>query len=200
MFITENYLSLNLNIKSNDNDLISGFLNGENTAFNYIVLKYQKRIYSVVRKMVQNHDDADDITQEVFVKLYRSLKDFRGDSAFFTYLYKIAVNFSLNHLKKNKINRERTIQVENVQDIASNDSNYDTVYDEDKRRKAISEAVAELPEQQRLVFSLKFYDDLTYNEISEILNKPVGTLKANYFHAFNKIKDFFEKNKIQYSI
>jgi len=200
LYITENYLSLNLNIESNDNDLISGFLNGENTAFNYIVLKYQKRIYAVVRKMVQNHDDADDITQEVFVKLYGSLKDFRGESALFTYLYKMAVNFSLNHLKKNKINRERTLQVGDIQEISSGDKNYDSVYDDDRKAKVISEAIAGLPEQQRLVFSLKFYDDLTYNEISEILNKPVGTLKANYFHAFNKIKDFFEKNKIQYSI
>jgi RNA polymerase sigma factor (sigma-70 family) len=200
LYITENYLSLNLNIESNDNDLISGFLNGENTAFNYIVLKYQKRIYAVVRKMVQNHDDADDITQEVFVKLHGSLKDFRGESALFTYLYKMAVNFSLNHLKKNKINRERTLQVGDIQEISSGDKNYDSVYDDDRKAKVISEAIAGLPEQQRLVFSLKFYDDLTYNEISGILNKPVGTLKANYFHAFNKIKDFFEKNKIQYSI
>lgn len=200
MYITENYLSLNLNIESNDNDLISGFLNGENTAFNYIVLKYQKRIYAVVRKMVQNHDDADDITQEVFVKLYASLKNFRGESALFTYLYKMAVNFSLNHLKKNKIKRERTMQVGDIQEISSGDKNYDSVYDDDRKAKIISTAIAGLPEQQRLVFSLKFYDDLTYNEISEILNKPVGTLKANYFHAFSKIRDFFEKNKIQYSI
>jgi RNA polymerase sigma-70 factor (ECF subfamily) len=196
LYITENYLSLNLNIESNDNDLISGFLNGENTAFNYIVLKYQKRIYAVVRKMVQNHDDADDITQEVFVKLYRSLKDFRGESALFTYLYKMTVNFSLNHLKKNKINMERKVQVDDIQGISSGDKNYESVYDDDRKAKMISDAIAELPEQQRLVFSLKFYDDLTYNEISEILNKPVGTLKANYFHAFNKIRDFFEKNKI----
>jgi len=200
LYITENYLNLNLNLESNDNDLITGFLNGENTAFNYIVLKYQKRIYSVIRKMVQNHDDADDITQEVFVKLYSSLKDFRGESALFTYLYKMAVNYSLNHLKRNKINRTKTVQVEDIHEIASKDKNYDMVFDEDMKTKYISDAVAGLPEQQRIVFSLKFYDELTYNEISEILNKPVGTLKANYFHAFNKIKEYFEQNKIHQSI
>lgn len=200
MYITENYLNLKLNLESSDNELITGFLNGENTAFNYIVLKYQKRIYSVIRKMVQNHDDADDITQEVFVKLYGSLKNFRGESALFTYLYKIAVNFSLNHIKRNKINRDKTVQVENIQEISSHDKNYDTVYDDDMKSRYISDAVAGLPEQQKLVFSLKFYDELTYNEISKILDKPIGTLKANYFHAFNKIREHFEKNKIQKSL
>ena len=94
---------MELNIQSEDKEIIDSFLNGNINAFNIIVLKYQKRVYWTVRRMVVEHDDADDITQEVFIKLYNSLKDFRGESALFTYLYKMAINYSLNHIRKTRI-------------------------------------------------------------------------------------------------
>jgi RNA polymerase sigma factor (sigma-70 family) len=186
----------NINIQSEDKDIIESFINGNKNAFNFIVLKYQKKIYWVVRKFVLNHDDADDITQEVFIKLYKSLGDFRGESALFTYIYKIAVNYSLNHIKKNKIlsNIQKDIDSEAFK-IKSDDPNSDEIYDKDVNARIIQNAIQKLPEQQRAVFTLRFYESLPYEEIANILDTSVGGLKANYFHAFKKIQSYLLEQK-----
>jgi len=178
-----------ININSDDSDIIASFNNGNEHSFNYLVLKYQKRIYWVIRRMVLDHDDADDIMQEVFVKLYKSIKNFRGDSSFYTYIYKIAVNYSLNHLKKQKNTSSRVKDLdEESYRISSNDSLQDEDYDIASRKAILEEAIKKLPEQQRAVFNLRFYDNLSYEEIAKILNKSVGGMKANYFHAVKKLK------------
>jgi RNA polymerase sigma factor (sigma-70 family) len=186
----------NINILSEDKDIIESFINGNKNAFNFIVLKYQKKIYWVVRKFVLNHDDADDITQEVFLKLYKSLGDFRGESALFTYIYKIAVNYSLNHIKKNKVlsNIQKDIDSEAFK-IKSDDPNSDEIYDKDVNARIIQNAIQKLPEQQRAVFTLRFYESLSYEEIANILDTSVGGLKANYFHAFKKIQSYLLEQK-----
>lgn len=185
-----------LNIQSDDKLIIEEFLNGNSNAFNLIVLKYQKRIYWTVRRMVIDHDDSDDITQNVFIKLHSALKDFRGESALFTYLYKMAVNFSLNHIKKvkNKQMKETVITNDMINNI-SDYSNYSSGFDSDSRSRLIAEAVAILPDKQRAVFNMRFYDELSYEEISSVLDKSVGGLKANYFHAFKKIQSFLKDKK-----
>lgn len=189
---------MELNIQSEDKEIIDSFLNGNKNAFNIIVLKYQKRVYWTVRRMVVEHDDADDITQEVFIKLYNSLKDFRGESALFTYLYKMAINYSLNHIKKNKNKMLRDIPIDNEFTDKYSDNNVpDDNMESERKNKLISEAILILPEQQRAVFNMRFYDDMTYEEISSILNKSVGGLKANYFHAFKKIQTFLKDKKLK---
>ncbi|MEP7145549.1 MAG: sigma-70 family RNA polymerase sigma factor [bacterium] len=184
---------INLNINSPDEDLIGSFNSGNKNAFNLIVRKYQKKVYWTVRKMVLDHDDADDLTQEVFIKLYRSLGEFRGESKLFTYIYKIAINFSLNHLNRNKKILSRKSAVDNAQ-LRS----YDKIPDEEinsvDRTKLLEEAISTLPEQQRAVFNMRYYDNLTYEEISGIMNKSVGGMKANYFHAIKKIEKFLKGN------
>lgn len=189
----------NINIQSEDKDIIESFNNGNKNAFNLIVLKYQKRIYWLVRKFVLDHDDADDLTQEVFLKLYKSLSDFRGDSALFTYIYKIAVNYSLNYIKKNKFlsNYRKDFDTE-VFKLKSGDMNSDEKYDTKINAEMIKDAINILPEQQRAVFTLRFYEELPYEEIASILGTSVGGLKANYFHAFKKIQKYLidKKNKI----
>ena len=191
----------NININSEDSDIIESFINGNESAFNYLVLKYQRKIYWVIRKMVLDHDDADDITQEVFVKLYKSLKDFRGESSFYTYLYKIAVNYSLNYLKKQKKVTERTKDIDDESyKLSSDDALQDEGYDEAIIKKVLTEAIKTLPEQQRAVFNLRFYDNLNYEEISKIMKKSVGGMKANYFHAVKKIEEIIRQKRLNGTI
>ena len=180
-------------INTDDNILINRFNEGNESAFNILVLKYQKKIYWLVRKMVLDHDIADEITQEVFIKLYYSLKNFRGDSKFFTYIYKIGVNFTLNYLNKHKkftlkhtdINEDILQKYDTDDDFTQND-------EEEIKKNLLKEAIQQLPAQQKAVFNLRFYENLNYNEISEILNKSVGGLKANYFHAVQKIESYIK--------
>ena len=186
----------NININSEDKEIIDSFIKGNKTAFNLIVLKYQKKIYWVIRKFVLDHDDADDITQEVFLKLFKVLGDFRGESALFTYLYKMAVNFSLNHIKKNKITTANTKDIDSeVFRLKSEDKNADEEYDENIDANFIRRAIQTLPEQQRTVFTLRFYEELSYGEIAKITETSVGGLKANYFHAFKKIQTLIKEKK-----
>lgn len=183
----------NLNINSPDNELLDSFKNGNQNAFNLIVRKYQKKVYWIIRKMVLDHDDADDITQEVFLKLYRSSGDFRGESKFFTYIYKIAVNFSLNHINKNKKINMRKSDIDNV-NIRSLDISADEEMNSKERTHILEEAIKSLPEQQRAVFNMRYYDNLTYEEISSIMNKSTGGMKANYFHAVKKLGKFLKNH------
>ncbi len=188
------------NLINNDTDdliLIDEFKNGNINAYNTLVRKYQKKIYSLIRKMVLDHDDASDITQEVFIKLYSSLKDFRGESKFFTYIYRIAVNYSINHLnKKNRI-LSRSADIENESyHLSSDEAGADEKFDSDLKSKFLDKAIGLLPEQQRIVFNLRFYENLSYEEISQITNKSVGGMKANYFHAVKKIQEYFKKKNL----
>ncbi|MBE2254692.1 MAG: sigma-70 family RNA polymerase sigma factor [Ignavibacteria bacterium] len=177
--------------------LIDEFKNGNINAYNTLVRKYQKKIYSLIRKMVLDHDDASDITQEVFIKLYSSLKDFRGESKFFTYIYRIAVNYSINHLnKKNRI-LSRSADIENESyHLSSDEAGADEKFDSELKSKFLDKAIGLLPEQQRIVFNLRFYENLSYEEISQITNKSVGGMKANYFHAVKKIQEYFKKKNL----
>ena len=185
---------MNVDTRS-DSELISAFKNGDIKGYNQIVLKYQQQVYWVIRKMVNNHDDADDITQEVFIKVYSALKNFREESNLFTWLYRIATNYSINHIRKTKI--KNTVSFEVVQDpIESTDQRSDEVLDEEKRRYLLEAAIETLPAQQRTVFNMRYYDELSYEEISKIMKRSVGGVKANYFHAVKKLGEFL-KNKMK---
>lgn len=185
----------NIANKNNDPELIHRFKNGDITGFNEIVRKYQQQVYWVIRKMVQDHDEADDITQEVFIKVHSALKDFREESNLFTWLYRIATNYSINHLKKTKV--RNTVSVELVAEpIESTDKNADEEIDDERKRKYLMEAIETLPAQQRAVFNMRYYDQLPYDEIAEILGKSTGGIKANYFHAVKKLGDYL-KGKIE---
>lgn len=178
-----------IDINSDDTEIIEAFRNGSQNAFSLLIRKYQKKVYWIVRKMVIDHDDADDITQEVFIKLHGSLSDFRGDSKFFTYLYKIAMNYSLNHLNRKKKENARRADLENI-DVASDDKSSDILIDDSERTRLLEAAIGELPQQQRAVFNMRYYDELSYEEIAGILRKSVGGMKANYFHAVKNIQKF----------
>ncbi len=182
--------------KNNDLELVRRFKNGDITGFNEIVRKYQQQVYWVIRKMVQDHDEADDITQEVFIKVHTALMDFREESNLFTWLYRIATNYSINHIRKVKVKNTISVNLV-VEQIETNDKGADEEIDERAKRKILEEAIETLPTQQRAVFNMRYYDQLQYDEIANILGKSTGGIKANYFHAVKKIGDYL-KGRIEY--
>ena len=174
-----------------DSDLINAFKNGDIKGYNEIVRKYQQQVYWVIRKIVNSHDDADDITQEVFIKVYSALKNFREESNLFTWLYRIATNYSINHIKK--VKSKNVVSIEVVTDpIETDDKKTDELMDEEKRRALLMEAISTLPAQQRAVFNLRYYEDLSYEEIAGIMKRSVGGIKANYFHAVKKLSEYLK--------
>ncbi len=169
-----------------DFELIERFLNGEEKAFNQLVIKYQKKIYDLVYKMIRNNEDALDLAQEVFVKAYHSLKDFKRQSMFYTWLYKIALNMSLNYLRQKKI-RSFVSFFELGESLPSKHNPVEEL-EKDQLTKAIDQAVLGLPKKQRAIFVLRYYENMPYKEISELLGTSEGALKANYFQALKKLQ------------
>lgn len=174
---------------TNDSELVRAYKNGDIRGYNEIVRKYQQQVYRVIRKMVPAHDDADDITQEVFIKVYTALKDFREEANLFTWLYRIATNYSINHIRKVKV--KNTVSFEIVTEIVKSDEKEGGAeLDELRQRRILEAAIETLPPQQRAVFNMRYYDELPYEEIARILEKSTGGIKANYFHAVKKIGEY----------
>ena len=153
-----------------------------------LVRTYQQRVYWHVRKMVIDHDDADDITQEVFIKIHKAIETFREDSQLFTWIYRIATNECLNFLTKKR--RRFFLPIEDIEpQLAAKLDSSDMISGDEIQRK-LQKAVLQLPDKQRLVFNMKYFDDLSYEDMSEITKTSVGALKASYHHAVRKIEDY----------
>jgi RNA polymerase sigma-70 factor, ECF subfamily len=172
-------------------ELINNFINGDEKSFNKIVRDYQKQIYWHARRMVGNHYDADEITQQVIIVLYNKLKTFRFDSSLKTWIYKITLTRSLNLIKSKKVKKFFSLDDDHSINVKTENDIIENLEDKEKLEK-LNTILDELPNKQREVFVLRQYDKLSYEEISEITGKSVGGLKANYFHASKKI---FEKLK-----
>jgi RNA polymerase sigma-70 factor (ECF subfamily) len=177
-----------MNEKS-DLDLVQDVRNGNRQAFTELMRRYQQRVYWVARRIVGSHEDADDIAQDAFIKAYLGLGDFRGDSSFFTWLYRIAVNLSLNAVRKRQVlNYLRESEVLRWILPLGNDPHGDLELKETESR--LERAIVALPEKQRAVFVLRYYDEMPYEEIAGVLKTSVGGLKANYFHALRKVQEY----------
>ncbi|MDD8018454.1 MAG: sigma-70 family RNA polymerase sigma factor [Bacteroidota bacterium] len=172
--------------------LIQEFRNGNEQAYNKLVLRYQEKIYWIVRRMIPDHDEADDVTQNVFIKAYQSLKTFKGDSSFYTWIYRIAVNSSLNEIRRKKIRKTFSLDESETIQLHSDDDQPLERMEKEERTKLIQKAIEQLPEKQKKVFVLRYYEELPYEEIAKILKTSVGGLKANYFHAVKKIGDYLK--------
>ncbi|MCQ2237750.1 MAG: sigma-70 family RNA polymerase sigma factor [Bacteroidaceae bacterium] len=159
-------------------------------AFEQVVNDYSPQIYSLIRKMVLNHDDADDIIQEVYIKAWTSLDSFRGDSKISTWLYRISYNECLQFLQKKK----KIISLDSEECSIVNQLMSDDYFDGDETEAQLQEAIQSLPEKQRFVFNLKYYQELKYEEISEICGTTIGALKTSYHFAVKKIEDFFNSH------
>lgn len=172
-----------------DKELLLKIRNPEtrNYGFNMLVRAYQQRVYWLVRKMVIDHDDADDLTQEVFIKVHRAIDSFREDSQLFTWIYRIATNECLSHLNKKK--RRFFLPIEDVsqQLISKLDSSAHITGDD--IQKKLQKALLKLPDKQRLVFNLKYFEEMPYEQMAEITGTSVGALKASFHHAVKKIED-----------
>jgi len=176
-------------MQKSDQQLLSDLRDNRNQdlAFQMLVDKYQERLYWHIRKIVMNHDDADDVLQNTFVKVWKNLKNFREESALFTWLYRIATNESLTFLNSKK--RHSLLPLNEVTDFLMDNLEADPYFEGDAIQKKLQKAILSLPEKQRLVFNMKYFDNLKYNEIAEILGTSVGALKASYHHAVKKIED-----------
>jgi len=171
-------------------ELIMLLQNEEHKAktFNRVVVKYQQQLYWQIRKMVLSHDDANDVLQNTFIKAWNAIENFRGDSKLSTWLYRISVNESLTFLSKQRSQNTGNYESE---DLLLQKLEADTYFDGDELQLKLQKAILTLPEKQRLVFNMKYFDDLKYEEMEEILGTSVGALKASYHFAVKKIEAFF---------
>jgi len=171
-----------------DLQLVNEVRNGKRQAYTELMNRYQQRVYWTARRIVGKHEEADDVAQETFVKAYLALGDFRGDSSFFTWLYRIAVNLSLNVVRKQQVlGYLRQSDILNRVLPSDDDPQKDLEYEETKSK--LDQAITKLPEKQRLVFIMRYHDEMSYEEISKVLKTSVGGLKANYFHALKKVQE-----------
>lgn len=160
-------------------------------AFGDVIRLYSEPLYWNIRRMVGNHEDANDILQNTFMKAWSSLENFRGDAKLSTWLYKIAINESLSHIEREK--RRSGISLDEPEAAAATAGmTAGTDLDGERLAELLRQAVASLPEKQRIVFNMKYFDDMKYEEMSEILGTSVGALKASYHLATKKIEQFFD--------
>ncbi|MGQ7947069.1 RNA polymerase sigma factor [Flavobacterium sp. WC2509] len=164
----------------------------QNQAFQRLMQDYQKPLYVHVRNIVLNHDDANDVLQNTFVKVFQNLKNFKGESKLFTWMYRIATNEALTFL--NQKAKKSGISSAELQSKAIDNLKADIYFDGDEIQIKLQKAIAQLPEKQQLVFKMKYFEDLKYEEISEIVGTSVGALKASYHHAVKKIEAFVTTN------
>ena len=176
-----------------DKELLYLFRNSEkrNYAFNLLVRKYQERLYWHIRRIVINHEDANDVLQNTFIKIFKGLDNFREDSKLYTWLYRIATNEAITFLNNKR--KKYLLPIVDVENKLVNSLQSDVYFDGDEIQLKLQKAVLSLPKKQRLVFNMKYFEEMKYDEISNILNTSVGSLKASYFHAVKKIEDFLKE-------
>lgn len=174
----------------NDDDLILR-LTAEQTkdsAFKELLSLYKERLYWHVRKIVISHDDADDVLQETFIKIYRNIHNFKGESKLFSWMYRIATNEALTHLKKNANLNNNSSQ--ELHEHTMNNLQADVYFEGSEIQLKLQKAIATLPEKQKLVFNMRYFDDIKYSDMSEILDTSEGALKATYHIAVKKVEEY----------
>ena len=161
-------------------------------AFEEVVRAYGEQLYWQIRRMVFSHDDANDLLQNTFMKAWDNLDCFRGEARLSTWLYRIAINECLNFLNRQRA--ENRLSIDDADAALLNKLESDPYFDGDETQKMLQKAIMTLPEKQRIVFNLKYFQEMKYEEIADILGTSTGALKASYFHAVKKIEDFFKQN------
>jgi RNA polymerase sigma factor (sigma-70 family) len=173
-----------------DNILLADFKEAatREKAFTSIIKKYQEKLYWHIRRIIVDHDDTDDVLQNVFIKTWKGLDNFKENSQLYTWLYRIATNESLTFLEQQK--KRTSISLDPAESTLSNRLKSDEGFDANKLEWKLQLAIQELPEKQRVVFNLRYYDEMPYEKMSEVLETSVGALKASYHHAAKKIEDY----------
>ncbi|MEM1328302.1 MAG: RNA polymerase sigma factor [Bacteroidota bacterium] len=158
--------------------------------FRMLMSKYQERLYWHIRRMVIEHEDANDVLQNTLVKVYKGIPKFKGHSTLYTWLYRIATNESLTFLKRK--NRNRTTSIEDQLTELANQLRADTYFDSNEAAIKLQQAIVRLPERQKMVFNMRYFEEMSYQEISDILETSVGGLKASYHHAAKKVEEYLK--------
>ena len=176
-----------------DQDILAKFADpaSRNLAFNQLVRKYQQKVYWHVRKMVVDHDDADDLTQDTFVKVWNHLANFRQDASLYTWIYRIATNECLNFLSSKR--RKFLLPLNDVGEELAAKMEADPNLAGDEVELKLQKAILRLPDKQRLVFNLKYYEDMKYEDMAEVTGTSVGALKDSYHHAVIKIEQYINE-------
>ncbi len=171
-------------------DLISRLQNDDTkeTAFRELLSLYKERLYWHIRKIVINHDDTDDVLQNTFIKIFRSIDKFKGDSKLYSWMYRIATNESITHINKNA--KRLKISNEEVQNNVINNLQADIYFEGNDIQIKLQKAIATLPQKQQLVFNMRYFDDMKYKDIANVLETSEGALKASYHIAAKKIQTF----------
>jgi len=177
-----------------DKELLNSFRNPDTRsyAFNLLIRKYQKRVYWHTRRLVISHDDANDVTQDAFIKVWKHLEGFKEEAQLFTWIYRIATNEALSFLRKKKY--KFLIPFVNVENELTRHLIDDNFFSGDEIQLKLQKAILRLPEKQRIVFNMKYFDELKYEEMSSVLGTSVGALKASYHHAVKKIEKYLKEN------
>lgn len=161
-------------------------------AFRKLVANYKERLYWHIRKIVISHDDADDVLQNTFIKIFRGIDNFKQESQLFSWMYRIATNESISFI--NKRAKENNVDISEYQYGLTSNLDSDSLFTGDEIQIILQKAIATLPTKQQLVFNMKYFDNLKYKQISEILETSEGALKASYFHAVKKIEEYIKNN------
>jgi len=173
-----------------DSELLAQFRTAatKERAYTGIIRKYQEKMYWHIRRMVVDHDDANDVLQNVLIRVWNGLENFREDSQLYTWLYRIATNECLTFLEQQK--KRTAVSLSDVESGLSNKIRADKHFDGQKAEWKLQLAIQQLPEKQRVVFGLRYYDEMPYEEMSRVLETSEGALKASYHHAVKKIEDY----------
>ncbi|MDX2047990.1 MAG: sigma-70 family RNA polymerase sigma factor [Chitinophagaceae bacterium] len=177
-------------VNAEDMELLQQFRNPvtKEKAYTVIIKKYQEKLYWHIRRMVVEHEDANDVLQNMFIKVWNGLDNFREDAQLYTWLYRIATNESLTFLDQQK--RRSAVSFDDMESSLGNKLKADKHFDANKLEWKLQLAIQQLPEKQRVVFNLRYYDEMPYEEMSRVLETSEGALKASYHHAVKKIEDF----------
>jgi RNA polymerase sigma-70 factor (ECF subfamily) len=177
-----------------EKDFIAALLNPktQNIAFQKLLKDYQKPLYNHIRNIVLNHDDTDDVLQNTFIKIFQHLKNFKGESKLYSWMYRIATNESITFINQ-KAKRNGTTS-EALQTKIVDNLKADIYFDGNEIQIKLQKAIALLPEKQQLVFKMRYYEEIKYEDMSEILGTSVGALKASYHHAVKKVEEYVKGN------
>lgn len=176
----------------NDQEIIQLYRSGkEEQAFNEIVRSYSERLYWLVRDLVLSHEDTNDLLQDIFIKIWAALPSFRGEAQLFTWLYRIATNETINYLNKKKV--RAALSFTRIDDEVERVVQSDPYFNGDEIQRELVKAIATLPPKQRAVFTMRYYQEMKYEQMAEILGSSVSSLKASYHFAYEKVKSIIEK-------
>ena len=161
-------------------------------AFRNLMTLYKERLYWHIRKIVLSHDDADDVLQNTFIKIFKNIHSFKENSKLYSWMYRIATNEAITFINKKAANQH--IDISDLQYKMADDLQEDQHYSGDEIQQLLQKAIFTLPQKQQLVFNMKYFDEMKYSEMSEILETSVGALKASYFHAVKKVEKFLKSH------